>query len=281
MNTIGDKIRLFWLRNSSAFMRLLMINIVFSLAVWIVVKMTSPSFFTFITVPDSFAALVTKPYTLITYMFAHSGFRHLLMNMIVLYFVGSVFEDFLGRNRTFQVYLASGLIGALAYILILSGAKGMVGASGAVMGLLYGLTVLRPNYEFFLYGLIKLKLWWITVAYAAFDLFAILGSAKNLGGHICHVAGGLTGAVLVMYWTGKFSDYFNRKKDERTFSPFKVTVNPNPIKRTTPAAKPNRSHTVPSQEEIDFILDKINESGYDNLSQAEKETLFRAKDIKV
>lgn len=280
MSGLFNKIKLLWLRNSSAFMRLLTFNILFSISVWILSSLTSSSLYTFIAVPGSFVELINKPYTLLTYMFAHSTFGHLLMNMIILYFVASVFEDFMGRKRTYQVYLASGLVGAFIYVLFLPGNSAMVGASGAVMGILYGLTALRPNYQFYLYGIFKLRLWWVTVAYAAFDLLAILSSAQNLGGHICHIAGGLTGAILVIYWSGmlnklKRPHILPRKNKQKNY-----VINAD-ILDTRKGFNPPVRNIIPSQEEIDQILDKINESGYDNLSESEKEILFRAKDLEV
>jgi len=282
------KIRSFWARNSSATMRLIIINVAFTLSVWVVSAFSIDKSGSFVQVPSSFIELAKKPYTIITYMFSHdsltgggSGIFHLLFNMIMLYFIGRVFEDLLGKMRTYQTYFVGGFFGALGFILLDSNSI-LVGASGAVMGLMYGLTVLRPNYEFFLYGFLRLKLWWVTVAYAFFDLLGIL-AGSNDGGRICHVAGGLAGALLVMIWTGRISNFIPQRpsKSARSMKPNKVTVARSPNRPAQTKTNRPAADGVPTQQEIDAILDKINESGYDNLTKKEKETLFRARDIEV
>ena len=275
MNVI-DKMKMFWASNRQAYIRLIIINVAFSIAVWLTAIVVGTS--QFAQVPDSFGELIAQPYTLITYMFAHAGLWHLVGNMFILYFVGSIFEDLLGRQKTIYAYLVAGIVGALVYVAVVFNNSSLVGASGAVMGLLYGLTVLRPNYEFFLYGLIKLKLWWITVAFAVYDLLMVLVSSGQAGGQVCHLAGGLTGVVLVSVWTGKINtQLFPNNKPNDIIEPYKITVNRSPKRASKAKADP----AVPTQEDIDRILDKINESGYEKLTKEEKETLFRAKDLEV
>jgi membrane associated rhomboid family serine protease len=274
-----ERIRFFWAKNRNAYMRLLIINVAFTISVWVTGLIIGHS--NFVRVPESFNELVKIPYTLITYMFAHDGFMHLLGNMFLLYFVGSVFEDLLGTKKTIQAYLLSGLVGALAYVLLVNQESNLIGASGAIMGLLYGLTIIKPNYQFFLYGLIKLKLWWITVAVASYDLLMILASNAQAGGKVCHVAGGLTGVLLVAIWTDRIKWRLNSSNSRNeVIKPYKITVNRNPS-RPTRASESSTNNNIPSQEDIDSILDKINESGYDSLTKKEKDMLFRAKDIEV
>lgn len=280
MNNFIYKSKLFWAQNRSAFMRLLIVNVAFTIAVWLVGGIAKDKAGIFVQVPDSFNELLQKPYALITYMFAHASLWHLIGNMLILYFVGQVFEDLLGTKKTYITYFTAGIAGALLYILLVDVNSVLIGASGAIMGILYGLTMLRPNYEFFLYGFLRLRLWWITVAYALFDLIAIVGIGGHAGGQICHIGGGLTGGLLVLFWMGKFNFIFFQPEKQKT--PFnRVTINRHPKK---PTPKPNGkgvSSGVPTQQEIDNILDKINVGGYDNLTQQEKDTLFRAKDIEV
>lgn len=273
-----DRIQLFWAKNRQVTTRLVMVNVAFSVSVWLVGWILGNA--DFASVPEDVESFIKVPYTVITYMFAHSGFMHLLFNMLILYFVGQVFEDLLGSKKTLQVYLLSGIVGALMFILIVSKNSLLIGASGAIMGLLYGLTLFRPNYQFYLYGIIKLKLWWITIAFAAYDLLLIMASNAQAGGRICHVAGGLTGVVMVAYWTGKLQLNLFKSSKKSVIQPYKITINREP-KRATKVSRYQKSNPVPTQEDIDLILDKINESGYDSLSKEEKDTLFRAKDIQV
>lgn len=273
-----DRIQLFWAKNRQVTTRLVMVNVAFSVSVWLVGWILGNT--DFASVPEDVESFIKVPYTVVTYMFAHSGFMHLLFNMLILYFVGQVFEDLLGSKKTLQVYLLSGIIGALMFILIVSKNSLLIGASGAIMGLLYGLTLFRPNYQFYLYGIIKLKLWWITIAFAAYDLLLIMASNAQAGGRICHVAGGLTGVVMVAYWTGKLQFKLFKPNKKSVIKPYKITINREP-KRATKVNSFQKSNPVPTQEDIDLILDKINESGYDSLTKEEKDTLFRAKDIQV
>lgn len=273
------QIRSFWAKNSSAVTRLIIINVAFSISVWIVSAVGADQGASFVQVPDSFKELALAPYTLVTYMFSHAGLWHLLMNMLILYFVGRVLEDLLGSKRIYQIYFASGIVGALAFVGLINSNAILIGASGAVMGVLYGLTVLSPNVEFFLYGFLRIKVWWITVAYAFMDLLGIL-TQSNAGGRICHIAGGLTGALLVMIWTGKLADLFP-KQSGKSIKPYKVSINRPPNRPAQTRSSQPKSDGVPTQQEIDAILDKINDSGYDNLTKKEKETLFRARDIEV
>jgi membrane associated rhomboid family serine protease len=280
MNNLINKSKQFWAQNTSAFMRLLVVNVAFTISVWLVGWLVKDKEGIFVQVPDSFSELLIKPYVIITYMFAHASFWHLIGNMFILYFIGIVFEDLLGTRKTYITYFASGIMGALLYVVLVNINSVLIGASGAIMGILYGLTMLRPNYEFYLYCFLKLRLWWITVAYAAFDLINILAFGAKAGGQICHIGGGITGGLLVLFWMGKLNFYIVEPKVKKT--PFQtITINKEPKRAAVKPYKKGAPSGIPSQEEIDEILDKINLGGYSSLTKNEKDTLFRAKDIEV
>lgn len=273
----------YWNMNTSAITRLIVFNVAFTIFVWLFAKATSNEYA--FTLPANLKLLMYRPYTLITYMFSHAGFMHLLSNMIILYFIGREFQNIFGNDKTYKTYLISGFVGALVFVIVYNipginlnplqnGIRAantstfLVGASGSVMGILFGLTVIRPNIEFYLYGLIKLKLWWITIAYAFMDFMGLM-SLSNTGGRIAHLAGGITGALLLLYWNGRINipkPNINKRK------PVLMVTKKQDIRHKIYA------NTSPSQQEIDEILDKINESGYDSLSKPEKDLLFRAKD---
>jgi membrane associated rhomboid family serine protease len=273
----------YWNVNNSAITRLIVFNVVFTVFVWLFAKATGSEYA--FTLPANLKLLIYRPYTLVTYMFSHAGFMHLLSNMIVLYFIGREFENLFGNYKTYKAYLISGFVAALVFVIIYNipginlnpiendvraanTSTFLVGASGSVMGILFGLTVIRPNIEFYLYGLVKLKLWWITIAYAFMDFMGLM-SLSNTGGRIAHLAGGITGALLLLYWDGIITipkPLVNRKKTVLT------------VTKKHDIRHKIYANTSPSQKEIDEILDKINESGYDSLSKSEKDLLFRAKE---
>ncbi len=281
MNLI-DKIKYQWEMNNSAIVRLVVINTLFSLLTWLLIwGIGNQSLFA---LPASLKLLMYRPYAIITYMFVHGGFFHLLNNMLILFFIGREFENLYGSKNTYKAYLITGAFAGIAFVvyyniqlLFISGTEAaiartfiensiLVGASGAVMGIVFALAFFHPNIEFFLYGIIRLKLWWIAVAYAIFDLLSLLND-NNVGGRIAHLFGGLAGILLLMYWKGKIKlPSFNNNKS-------KLTINKNPDYQH----KYNNT-SKPSQTEIDFILDKINANGYNSLSKEDKELLFRAKD---
>ena len=277
-------IQYYWSMNNSAITRLIVFNVAFSVFAWLFAKASGNEFA--FTLPANLKLLMYRPYTLITYMFSHAGFMHLLFNMIVLYFIGREFENLFGNQKTYKAYLISGFVAAIVFVIIYNipgialnplengirtanTSTFLVGASASVMGILFGLTVVRPNIEFYLYGLIKVKLWWITIAYAFMDFMGLM-SLSNTGGRIAHLAGGLTGAFLLLHWNGQI----NLPKmpiNKRKKSVLSITKKQDVLHKIY-------AHSSPSQKEIDEILDKINVSGYDNLSKSEKDLLFRAKD---
>jgi hypothetical protein len=208
-------------------------------------------------------------------MFMHAGILHILFNMLWLYWMGQIFEEYLGNKRTIGLYIMGGLAGALAYLLCLNlipaftnsnAAVGstIVGASASVMAIVVATATLLPNYtiSLILFGPVKLK--WLVLVILAIDFLGIVG--PNAGGEIAHLGGALLGFIYVKQlqkghdWIGGISGIF------RSRSKLKVAA-----KNTS-----KNSAEYPRQDEIDRILDKISQSGYDSLSKQEKEILFRA-----
>lgn len=140
-----------------------------------------------------------EPYQLVTHMFAHGGFFHILFNMYALWMFGSVLERVWGPKRFLIFYLACGLGAAVAQMFV--GAPA-IGASGAVMGLLAAFAYLFPNTEFFLFPFpIPIKAKYMVAIYAAIDLFGGLhpGPADNIA-HFAHLGGMVMGFILVIIW---------------------------------------------------------------------------------
>jgi len=235
----------------------------------------------YLMLPASISQLLAHPWTIITYMFLHSGVFHILFNMLVLYWFGGIFQDFLGKQKFIYTYFITGIFGGLFYVLCYNifpyfsdsvEYSKALGASAAIMGIVFGTATLVPNFEvmFAIFGAIKLK--YIAFFYLIIDLVGITSS--NSGGHLAHIGGALFGFIIVKQlqngndWTkfpakamNSISGLFQKKKLKVAYK----SSEPISVKKV-----------AVSQEEVDRILDKISQSGYDNLTSKEKEILFKA-----
>lgn len=136
---------------------------------------------------------LTKPWTLVTTIFVHGKFFHLLVNGIVLFFIGSALERRIGRNRFIYLFLGAGIIAAIAQILVTAPAIVVLGASGAILGALGALTVLAPRMPILLFFIIPMPLWVLTVGYGALSaIFAFSGAGGPIG-HMAHFSGLVVG----------------------------------------------------------------------------------------
>jgi len=214
-------------------------------------------------------------WTPVTYMFMHASIFHILFNMLWLYWMGQIFEEYLGNKRTIGLYLMGGLAGALFYVAALNllpaftslnAAQGssIVGASAGVMAIVVATATLLPNYTISLMFIGPVKLKWLVVFYLVFDFLSIIG--PNAGGEIAHLGGALIGFVYIKQlqkgndWVGGIAKLFKPKP--------KLKVVSNNMGKN--------ASDYPRQEEIDRILDKISQSGYNSLSKQEREILSRA-----
>ncbi|MCC6252248.1 MAG: rhomboid family intramembrane serine protease [Bacteroidia bacterium] len=246
---------------------------------------TNLNFLPYLSLPSKPFVLLHYPWTLFTYMFIHQGFFHILFNMIMLYFGGRIFSDFLGNSRVVPMYIGGGLMGALLYLLLyntlpvfadINISAQLLGSSAAVLAIFFAIAAYLPNYEvgLILLGFVKLK--YIALFLFIIDLLSI--DKGNPGGHIAHIGGALFG-ILYVYglkrgydftsyfnkFTTKISDLFSRKRESKMKVVYKQTSN-----------KANsKSNNKTKQEIIDAILDKISKSGYDSLTHEERETIFK------
>lgn len=235
----------------------------------------------YLMLPANVNELLIHPWTLVTYMFLHAGIFHVLFNMLVLYWFGGIFQEYLGSQKFIYTYFLSGIFGGLFYVLCYNvfpyfndtvNYSKALGASAAVMGIVFGAATLLPDFSVVLaiFGAIRLK--YIAFFYLLIDLVGISGS--NSGGHLAHIGGALFGFIYIKQlqsgndWTKfpvKIVDFISG-----LFAPKKMKVaykNPNTITVKKVAV---------SQEEVDKILDKISKDGYEQLTAKEKEILFKA-----
>lgn len=245
-------------------------------------------------IPARFSEYVQRPWTIVTYMFTHdlTGILHILFNMLVLYWFGRLFVEYLGSDKLIAVYVLGGLAGAIAYLLAYNTIPffavkadqysiSMVGASASVNAIVLATATLLPNYTFFLlfFGPVRIK--YIAAFYVIISFLGSVGS--NAGGNIAHLGGALIGFLYMKQlqagsnwgiWVTITLDWF---KDLFSAKP-KVKVSYRKEKATATTGKPGSSDKKLSytQDEIDAILDKISAGGYESLTKEEKEKLFNA-----
>lgn len=244
--------------------------------------------------PNHIEPLLRKPWTFLTYMFTHRGFFHIIFNMLWLYYIGSIFQEFQGAKKVISTYILGGFFGAIFYMLAMnifplfanfSKEYPIQGASAGVYALIIATTTLLPDYSIRMMFIGNVKLKWLALVMIGFDLLSLAGT--NAGGHFAHLGGALFGYLYVIQLRkGRdLASGFNFVVDKivTLFSPrsrMKVTKRPtqssnyNKSATTTAASKPKISAS--RQEVIDKILDKISVSGYDSLTKEEKEILFKA-----
>ena len=242
---------------------------------------TFPTWIALSTDPTNFAV---KPWTFLTYAFFHDGPWHLLFNMMVLNFSSRLFLTYFTQKQLLGSYILGAIFAGAVFVLsyyFLGINTVIVGASAAIMTILVAVTTYQPlmNVRLLLIG--NVKLWHITAVLLVLDLMQF--RLDNMGGHISHLAGALiwiyiyklleNGTDLSTAVT-KVIDLFVNLFKKSPSTPFKK-VHKNYSK---PAAQRTAKIVTKSkeQQQIDEILDKISQSGYDSLTKEEKDFLFRA-----
>jgi membrane associated rhomboid family serine protease len=226
----------------------------------------------YLAVPSYLPKLLVRFWTPLTYMFLHAGFFHILFNMLWFYWMGNIFQEYLGGKKLVDLYIIGGLAGAFLYVLFynifplfadVKTVSTTVGASAAVMAIIVATATLLPDYTIQLMFLGSVKLKWIALFYVLFDLISITG--PNAGGEISHIGGALAGFFYIRHLQGSsmLGKAFQRFSKPKTLQ----VVSKNYAKNSTLRSK---------EEEIDSLLDKISQSGYSSLTKKEKETLFNA-----
>jgi len=151
------------------------------------------------------AIVIERPWTLVTSIFAHGGFLHLFFNGIVFLSFGPVLEVTIGSKRFTYLFLGSGIFAGLAQLLVIEPQAALLGASGAILGVLGALTVFAPRMKVLLFFFIPLRLWMATLG---FGILSVVLVVSEIGGSIANVAH-LTGLMIGLIYGYKL------KKDEK------------------------------------------------------------------
>jgi len=245
-------------------------------------------------VPSSIKWLLLKPWTIITYMFLQDDFIHLLFNMIVLYFGGRIFIQYLSNKQLLNTYLIGGIFGALFFIIAFnifpvfsdhSEDAVALGSSASVLAILVAIATYIPEFtvNLIFFGRVKLK--YIAIVLVIIDLFSI--SRGNPGGHIAHLGGALWGFLYIrrLKRGSDLTEYMPKIKWKKVLSYFYSDKSKSKFKHVHVNKKPVSDDEynkvrAENQEQIDKILEKISKSGYDSLTKEEKALLFDASNKK-
>ena len=222
---------------------------------------------------SAWSSLLIKPWTIITYGFLHASFIHLLMNMLVLYYIGNLFLDYFTPKQLYNFYLMGTFFGGLLFLTAYNMDLGLdspmgsilVGASAGVTAIFIGLATLIPYYSIRLVLFGYVKLWILAVIWVGMDIIQL---SENTGGRLAHLGGALFGFLYVkMHQSGSLSiPIFNWLKKRE--SPLKTVHR----KKERSGSKVSNKD---DQDRINEILEKISKSGYDSLNKEEKEFLFK------
>ncbi|AZQ63264.1 rhomboid family intramembrane serine protease [Flammeovirga pectinis] len=304
MNSFISDLKYTWNKPGSGLLRLIIINVVVYVCMSILMLVLKLSgfqefynlyIFDNVALPPSIYAVAYKPWTLITYFFVHSmsDFFHILFNMLVMYWFGVIFTEFLGDKKLVALYFLGGIAGGLAYIFMFNVVpfykeqadmvSGLIGASACVYAIVVGAATIAPEYKINLLFVGPVRIKYLAAVYIFLSLIQSAGS--NAGGEIAHLGGALMGFGYVSLLkkgtdlgkplyavTNFFGNIMNSKRK------LKVVRGGKKGKAAAKAEK-NVSHQ-PSQDSIDEILDKISVKGYEGLTQEEKEILFKASQRK-
>ncbi len=282
---ILDGIKNFFLQRN-VLSRLMLINI----SIWVICLFISVftwlfniSDISFVTklfaVPANLSVLADKPWTLFTYMFLQEEFWHLFFNMLMLYYGGQIFLQFLSQKQLLWTYIVGGLFGALFFILVFNAFPVFenmrnhavaLGSSASVMAILIAAATYHPDYSINLFLLGNVRMKWVAIVFVIIDFLSI--SKGNSGGHVAHLGGALWGFLYAYFIKRDFDFYTIFKKKARIRVKSK---NADKYQQRPKTDEQFNAERAMEQEEIDRILEKIAKNGYSSLTEREKEFLFR------
>lgn len=242
--------------------------------------------------PASLHLLLQRPWSIVTYMFLHERFMHILWNMVALYFFGRIFLNFYSLRHFVGTYVMGGLLGGITFVLAYNlfpyfapyvANSFLVGASASVLAVVVASAVRSPGYriQLFFIGSVKLS----TFALVTVGVSVLMLSSDNAGGNFAHLGGAFAGWLMAYLlnrgkditdvvnrpidWVVTFfrnRKYAKKKKGRFTYSPGGGRS----------ADYEYNARKKASETEINKILEKIKAGGYSSLSEEEKKKLFEA-----
>lgn len=289
MNTFQDLKYKFSLLD--AFGKIIVINVILFILNYILQVLLKFEVFNYFGLPPEFINFLYQPWSIISYSFFHSGFFHLLFNMLLLYYVSGTITNLLKTKTVLNIYFLGVISGGIFFLiatnllpLIFIGSSSgvLIGASAGVCALLMFIGIYLPTSSVSLFGLFTVTWRQIAIFFVLFDFLRLfLNYEDNAGGYIAHFGGYSLGFL--------YANQLIRGKDigtgfERVMDFLVSWLKPkSPIKKVYRNNKnqgadktKNVFNSSEKQKKIDAILDKISKSGYESLTKEEKEFLFKA-----
>lgn len=267
--------------------KLIAINVIVFIVMGLISALIGPNIENWFVLPKDFFDFMVQPWSLVTYSFLHGGIFHILWNMYILYVAGRILLNLFDGKRFLNVYFLGVILGGLLFLLsynifptLVGVNTSLIGASAGVMAVLIFVCTYLPNQEVRLI-FFNVKLWQIGLFVVLMNLVQIpLGD--NIGGSIAHLGGAFLGYIYArqLYNGTDIGEGFSKfldglanlfKKGDKK-APMKTVYRKQRSTSKTKVSYDKQSH----QRKIDAILDKISKSGYDSLSKAEKDFLFKA-----
>lgn len=266
--------------------KLIALNVIIFI-VALILKSTVPQVLKYFALPPDFFNALLQPWSIITYAFLHYKVLHLAFNMLWLWFCSRMFLNLFSSKMALNIYFLGAISGGLTFLLFYNvfptffsnSFFPLVGASAAVRALFIFLCAYMPNNDLRFFSF-NIKLWHVGAVLIGFDILGVFGS--NGGGNLAHLGGALLGYIYAKQ-LGKGKDIgkgFERSADAFTslFKAGKKSKLKTVYKDKTKVGGYTKGEfsELNKQKQIDVILDKISKSGYDSLTEKEKDFLFRA-----
>ncbi|MGG9970848.1 rhomboid family intramembrane serine protease [Ferruginibacter sp. SUN002] len=240
--------------------------------------------------PAQLSSFAKKPWTVLTYMFSDVEVFRILSNMLWLWAFGFILQELTGSKKLIPVYIYGGIAGALFFILANYalpplrqdiGSAALLGANAAVMAVAVAVTTLVPGYRFFRNLGGGIPIWVLMLVYVLIDYAGI--STESAAYSIAHLGGGLAGFLFIVFlrkdidgslWMNNLYNWFMN-----LFNPNKKQVSAKEkIFYKNDGRAPYKKSANLTQQRVDEILDKINQKGYQFLTEEEKNILKRASE---
>lgn len=232
---------------------------------------------------QSFKVFLHRPWILVTYAWAHTGFLNLLSNMLWLYCFGSVVQSLVGYKEIIPLFIFSYVIGGCIYLAAsviwptLPATSVMLGATPGIMGFAIAAITLAPRFKFYLGDRFSIPLWFVLTLFLILNVLSY--ASGNYGMLVLCAGSGLVGfGYIRLLRSGNKPGawlYQGGNKVQGWFSPEDADAERLQKKRTE-GQKQLQQRDRTMEESIDLLLDKINQKGYDSLTAEEKELLMKA-----
>lgn len=198
----------------------------------------------------------------ITYMFVHGDFFHIFMNMFVLWMFGTEMESIWGGKKFLQYYLCTGIGSGLVWLIFNYGSNYsiLIGASGAIYGILLAYGLMFPNRKVLIYFLFPIRVKYFVAILALISFVSSIDTSGSNISHLTHLSGMIIGFVYL-----KFPSFKYRSS---------IMINNKIVESKQRKIEKRKANIILLQKKVDRLLDKVSDGGFDSLSEDEKDQLY-------